>query len=80
MRATERSGSGRQHHASAGPGLAEAPAASPLAAVAPPPRGDPVAATIAGLQQALEAVRGRLDDDPYANPIALLALDLLRSS
>ena len=61
-----------------GPGLAEAPAASPLAAVAPPPAGDPVAATIAGLQQALEAVRGRLDHDPYANPIALLSLDILQ--
>ncbi len=57
------------------PGLAEAPGASPLAA---PPAGDPVAATIAGLQQALEAVRGRLDHDPYANPIALLSLDMLQ--
>ena len=55
------------------PGLAEsARAASPfrrLPGRRPMPRSTP-------LQQALAQARGRLDGDPYANPIALLALDL----
>jgi phosphoenolpyruvate carboxylase len=61
-----------------GPGLAEAPAVSRLAGAPTAAAGDGATATIAGLQEALEAVRGRLDHDPYANPIALLSLDIFQ--
>jgi phosphoenolpyruvate carboxylase len=53
-------------------GLAEAPAPAPV--VAAP--ASSVDAAIAALHSALAEARGRLDGDPYANPIALLALDL----
>ena len=57
---------------SAALGLAGAPA---LQAV-PPTAGASADAAIAALHEALVQARGRLDGDPYANPIALLALDL----
>ena len=57
---------------SAALGLAGAPA---LQAV-PPTAGASADAAIAALHEALAQARGRLDGDPYANPIALLALDL----
>jgi phosphoenolpyruvate carboxylase len=53
-------------------GLAEAPAPTPT--VAAP--ASSVNAAIGALHSALAEARGRLDGDPYANPIALLALDL----
>jgi phosphoenolpyruvate carboxylase len=43
---------------------------------APAVAADEAGAVLSGLRAAIESVRGRLDDDPYANPIALLALDL----
>ncbi len=50
----------------------------PAEAPAPPPvsAASSVDAAIAELHAALAQARGRLDGDPYANPIALLALDL----
>jgi phosphoenolpyruvate carboxylase len=58
----------------AGPGLAEH-AVSPLTA---PAAGHDLATNLAGLHAALEGVRGRLDDDPFSNPIALLSHDICR--
>ncbi len=46
---------------------------------APSPRGeDRVEALIDDLRAKLGSLRGRVEDDPYVNPIKLLALDLLR--
>lgn len=53
---------------SPGQGLAEAPAS--------PPSSDAVAMGLANLQNGLVSVRGRLVDDPFSNPIALLAHDV----
>ena len=57
---------------SAALGLAGAPAPQAV----PPTAGASADAAIAALHEALVQARGRLDGDPYANPIALLALDL----
>ena len=54
-------------------GLAEAAAPAPLPAVEAP-----LETPIQALRTALNAARGRIGDDPYANPIALLAFDLLQ--
>lgn len=56
----------------AGSGLAEAAAVAP----SPPVAGDDLATNLADLQGLLEGVRGRLDDDPFSNPIALLSHDI----
>ena len=54
-------------------GLAEAPSPKP---VAPQPTADGVAASIASLHESLDGVRGRHDEDPFSNPIALLSLEI----
>ena len=62
----------RSRPRSAALGLAGAPAPQAV----PPTAGASADAAIAALHEALAQARGRLDGDPYANPIALLALDL----
>ena len=57
----------------AGSGLAEAPAAALTA-----PAVDPADAAMDFLQAALGRARGLHDGDPYTNPIALVALDLVQ--
>jgi phosphoenolpyruvate carboxylase len=58
---------------SAATGLAEAPVPFPVASTE-----QTVDASIEALQIALNDTRGLLEGDPYVNPIALLALDLLQ--
>ena len=54
-------------------GLAEAPAVGPTPAAA-----DPVDDAMEGLHAALSRARDRYEGDPYANPIALMALELVQ--
>ena len=61
---------------SAARGLAEAPAPTAVGTAAVRAEAPPVDVLIESLHASLAKARGRLDGDPYANPIALLALDL----
>src|SRR5262245_6305583 len=54
-------------------GLAEAPAVGLT-----PAEADPVDDAIEGLHAALSRARDRYEGDPYANPIALMALELVQ--
>ena len=72
MRAKAERGSGPRTVAA---GLAEAPAPALAPLVNPE---DPIETSIQALQIALNGARGQLGGDPYGNPIALLAFDLLQ--
>jgi phosphoenolpyruvate carboxylase len=61
-------------------GLTRTPASGMVAVTAPPieAEADGLAVVLAELATALSAARGRVDEDPYANPITLLALGIVQ--